>query len=218
MKMKSLLRGVGSPLLAAVALLGAGCVTVDIGKDTATQPAQFRILDTAAAPSPAAQHNGRQLVIAPQASPSIDDSFALAFSRAPNQRAAYQFATWTDRPSNRLGQLLVDRLSARRAFASVALAGRGVAGDLQLNLIVDDFLHDAATSPGTARVEVTAEMVDRGTRRLVARQRFSATAPVAEANSAGAAAALSAASSRVLDQLVAWAEANATAAVPAPTR
>jgi ABC-type uncharacterized transport system auxiliary subunit len=103
-------------------------------------------------------------------------------------------------------------------LASVTLAGRGVAGDLQLNLIVDDFVHDAATSPGTARVEVTTEMIDRGTRRLVARQSFSATAPVAEANSAGAAAALSAASSRVLDQLVAWAEANATAAMPAPKR
>lgn len=216
--MKSLLRLVGPPALAAVALLAAGCISVDVGKDAATPLAQFRILDTGATPPPAAQPNGRQLVIAPQASPSIDDSFALAYSRAPNQRAAYQFATWSDRPSNRLSQLLVDRLSARRAFASVTLAGRGVAGDLQLNLSVDDFVHDAATSPGTARVEVTAEMIDRGTRRLIARQSFSATAPVADANSAGAAAALSAASSGVLDQLVAWAEANTASAAPAPAR
>lgn len=208
--MTARLRRIGLPVLAVVVLLAAGCVSVDIGKDSATQLAQFRILDTAAAPPPPAPPNGRQLVIAPQASPSIDDSFALAYSRAANQRAAYQFATWTDRPSSRLSQLLVDRLSARRAFASVTLAGRGVAGDLQLNLSVDDFLHDAASSPGTARVEVTAEMIDRGTRRLVARQSFSATAAVAEANAAGAAAALSAASSRVLDQLVAWAEASAT--------
>lgn len=205
-------------LLALVALLAAGCVSVDIGKDTATELAQFRILDTAVATPPAVPPNGRQLVIAPQASPSIDDSFALAYSRAPNQRAAYQFATWSDRPSNRLGQLLVDRLSARRAFTSVTLAGRGVAGDLQLNLSVDDFLHDAATSPGTARVAITAEMIDRGTRRLIARQSFSATAPVAEANSAGAAAALSAASSRVLGELATWAEANAVSAAPSPAR
>jgi cholesterol transport system auxiliary component len=216
--MKSLVQRIGLPTLAAVAWLAAGCVTVDIGKDAGNELAQFRILDTAAATSPAAQPNGRQLVIAPQASPSIDDSFALAYSRAPNQRAAYQFATWSDRPSNRLSQLLVDRLSARRAFTSVTLAGRGVAGDLQLNLSVDDFLHDAATSPGTARVAVTAEMIDRGTRRLIARQSFSATAPVAEANSAGAAAALSAASSRVLDQLVAWAEANTASTATAPAR
>jgi ABC-type uncharacterized transport system auxiliary subunit len=87
-----------------------------------------------------------------------------------------------------------------------------VAGDLQLNLVVEDFLHDAASNPGTARVEVTAEMIDRGTRRLIARQSFSATAPVAEANAAGAAAALSAASSRVLDQIVIWAEASASSA------
>ena len=216
--MTARLRRIGPPVLAVVALLAAGCVSVDIGKDSETQLAQFRILDTAAAPPPAAQPNDRQLVIAPQASPSIDDSFALAYSRAPNQRAAYQFATWTDRPSSRLSQLLVDRLSARRTFASVTLTGRGVAGDLQLNLSVDDFLHDAATNPGSARVEVTAEMIDRATRRLVARQSFSATATVAEANATGAAAALSAASSRVLDQLVVWVEASATSAASAPTR
>jgi ABC-type uncharacterized transport system auxiliary subunit len=210
--MMSLRHRVGSSLLVALALLAAGCISVDVGKDTATPPAQFRILDTGSAPPTATQPNGRQLVVAPQASPSIDDSFALAFSRAPNQRAAYQFATWSDRPSNRLGQLLVDRLAARRAFASVTLVGRGVAGDLQLNLVVEDFLHDAASNPGTARVEVTAEMIDRGTRRLIARQSFSATAPVAEANAAGAAAALSAASSRVLDQIVIWAEASASSA------
>jgi len=210
--MTSLRHRVGSSLLVALALLAAGCISVDVGKDTATPPAQFRILDAGSAAPPAAQPNGRQLVVAPQASPSIDDSFALAFSRAPNQRAAYQFATWSDRPSNRLGQLLVDRLAARRVFASVTLAGRGVAGDLQLNLVVEDFLHDAAANPGTARVEVTAEMIDRGTRRLIARQSFRATAPVAEANSAGAAAALSTASSRVLDQLVVWAETSASSA------
>ena len=214
--MKSLLRLSGTgPGRGRV--LAAGCVTVDVGKDagkswrSSASSTPVRPVTCRAAQRSATGH------CAP-GSPSIDDSFALAYSRAPNQRAAYQFATWSDRPSNRLSQLLVDRLSARRTFASVTLAGRGVAGDLQLNLSVDDFLHDAATSPGTARVEVTAEMIDRGTRRLVARQSFSATAPVAEANSAGAAAALSAASSRVLDQLAAWAEANATSAAPSPAR
>jgi cholesterol transport system auxiliary component len=204
-------------VVTAVVLLVTGCVSVDIGKDTAQQ-AQFRILGGDPAPQPAARSNGRTLVIAPQPSAAIDDSFALAYSRAPNQRAAYQFATWSDRPSNRLSQMLVDRLAARRAFASVALAGRGVAGDLQVNLGVNDFFHDVASSPGTARVEVAAEMIDRTTRKLIARQSFSATAPVEEANAAAAAAALSVASSRVLDQLVAWIEANATPAALATAR
>jgi len=191
---------------ALVALL-AGCISVDIGKDTAQQ-AQFRIVDGSAM-TPAARSSSRELVVAPQPSAAVDDSFALAFSRAADQRAAYQFATWSDRPSSRLAQLLVDRLEARRAFASVALIGRGVAGDLQLNLTVNDFFHDAAASPGTARVEVSAELIDRTSRKLLARRSFSSTAPVAQANAAGAAAALSAASRAVLDQIVPWIEAAA---------
>lgn len=186
--------------------LSGGCISVDIGKDTAQQ-AQFRLVDGSTI-SPAARPIGRELVVAPQPSAAIDDSFALAYSRVPNQRAAYQFASWSDRPSSRLAQLLVDRLAARRAFASVALIGRGVTGDLQLNLTVNDFYHDAAESPGTARVEVLAELIDRTARRLLARKTFVATAPVTQANAAAAAAALSAASRQVLDQLVDWVEAS----------
>jgi cholesterol transport system auxiliary component len=202
---------------AALGLMATGCVSLDIGKDTAPQ-AQFRIVDGGSgAAATASRSNGRNLIVSPQPSASIDDSYALAYSRLPNQRAAYQFATWSDRPSNRLAQLLVERLAARRAFESVSLAGRGVAGDLLLNVSVNDFYHDAAASPGTARVEVAAELIDRNTRKLLARQRFAATAPVAEANSAAAAAALSAASTKVLDDLVVWVEARATPAALAST-
>ncbi|HTN48186.1 MAG TPA: ABC-type transport auxiliary lipoprotein family protein [Burkholderiaceae bacterium] len=193
---------------AAATALASGCVSLTVGKDTPVQ-SQFRIVDRGAPPAPAARPIGRELVIAPQPGASVDDSFALAYSRAAQQRAAYQFASWSDRPSSRLAQLLVDRLTARNAFTSVALVGRGVAGNLQLNLTVNDFFHDASSDPGTARVEVSAELIDRTTRRLLGRKVFNATAPVERADSAAAAAALSAASSTVLDQLTAWVEATA---------
>lgn len=189
----------------------SGCVSLTVGKDTPAQM-QFRITDQGAAPAPAARPIGRELVIAPQPGASIDDSYALAYSRTPQQRAGYQFASWSDRPSTRLSQLLVDRLAARNAFVSVALVGRGVAGNLQLNVAVNDFFHDASSDPGTARVEVNAELIDRLTRRLLGRKTFTATAPVARADSAAAAAALSNASSTVLDQMVAWVEATAAPA------
>jgi ABC-type uncharacterized transport system auxiliary subunit len=203
--------------LATAALLATGCISVDIGKDTAQQ-AQFRIVDSGSAPAPAPRSNGRDLIVSPQPSSSVDDSFSLAFSRQPNQRASYQFATWSERPSSRLAQLLVDRLGARRAFGSVALAGRGIAGDLVLNLTVNDFFHDAAAAPGSVRVEVEAELVDRGARKLVARQTFAATAPVSQANSAAAAAALGVASTKVLDELAAWVEAKAAPSTLASIR
>jgi len=198
-------------LAACAALLVAGCVSLKVGSDASPQ-AQFRVNDTAPAPAPAARSNGRDLVIAPQPATSLDDSFSLTFSRVAGQRAAYQFATWSERPSSRLAQMLVDRLSARRAFNSVALAGRGVGGDLLLNLAVVDFYHDASASAGSVRVQVTAELIDRATRKLVARRSFAASAPVAQANAAGAAAAFSEAASRVVTDMAAWLE---TAAAPA---
>jgi len=186
-----------------------GCVSLTVGKDTPAQM-QFRISDQGAASAQPARPISRELVVAPQPGASIDDSYALAYSRTPQQRAAYQFASWSDRPSSRLAQLLVDRLAARHAFTSVALVGRGVSGNLQLNLTVNDFYHDATSDPGTARVEVNAELIDRATRRLLGRKTFGATAPVDRADSTAAAAALSAASTAVLDQLVAWIESVAT--------
>ena len=64
-----------------------------------------------------------------------------------------------------------DASSARSAFASVAELGSGVGGDLALNVTVDELLHDTAAASG--RLELTVELVDRTTRSLVARRRFS---------------------------------------------
>lgn len=199
---------VAIPVLSA---LLAACVSVEVGNDTGLQ-SQYQLVDVRArtpAPAPARPPLGRDLLISPLPGNSIDDSFALAYSRAPQQRAAYQFAGWSDRPSTQLAQLLVDRLATHSGFTSVALSGRGVGGDLQLNLVVNDFYHDAADSPGTARVDVAAELVDRNRRKLIARERFSATAPLEQSNAPAAALALSRATSDVLDKLVRWVEASA---------
>jgi ABC-type uncharacterized transport system auxiliary subunit len=211
------LRSHAAHVLAALSVLAAGCISVEVGKDT-QQQAQFRVVDGNAAQSPAPRSNGRDLIVSALPGVSVDDSFALAFSRQPSQRAAYQFATWSDRPSSRLAQLLVDRLAARRTFGSVALAGRGVAGDLLLNLTVNDFFHDASASPGTARVDVAAELIDRNSRKLLARQSFAATAPVEQANAAAAAAGLSVATTKVLDELAAWVEAKSVPSTLAGVR
>ncbi len=201
-------------ILVAASLLTA-CVSVEVGNATGLQ-SQYQLVDVrvpAPTPAPAQPRApGRELLISPLPGNSIDDSFALAYSRAPQQRAAYQFAGWSDRPSSRLAQLLADRLTARGGFTSVALSGHGVSGDLQLNLAVQDFYHDASGSPGTARVEVAVELVDRNARKLIARGRFTAAAPLEQSNAPSAAEALSRATSDVLDQLVRWVEAQAAPA------
>ena len=196
-------------------LLLAGCISVDVGNSDSNVRAQYRLADLAPPPGPAGKTVARSLVVASMPSLGIGDTFAMAYSRAPQQRALYQNASWADRPSNRVVHLFVRRIDARAAFTSVAELGSGVSGDLALNLTVDELVHD--TLAASARLELTAELVDRTTRTLVARRRFSAAAPVAQENARGAVDALSQALTSVLDELVPWLEASA-AKLPAGAR
>jgi ABC-type uncharacterized transport system auxiliary subunit len=194
-------------LLGCSALLLAGCVSVEIGSSEGNVRAQYRLDDLAPPPGPAGKAVARSLVVVSMPSLGIGDTFAMTYSRAPQQRAIYHNASWADRPSNRVVQLLVRRVDARATFASVAELGSGVRGDLALNVTVDELLHDTTAASG--RLELTAELVDRTTRTLVARRRFAASAPVAQENARGAVGALSQALTSVLDELVPWLEASA---------
>ena len=189
------------------ALLLAGCISVDVGNSDSNVRAQYRLDDLAPPSVPAGKTVARSLVVVSMPSLGVGDTFAMAYSRAPQQRALYQNASWADRPSSRVVQLLVRRIDARAAFASVVELGSGVGGDLALNVTVDELLHD--TAAGRGRLELTVELIDRTTRGLIARRRFTATAPVAQENARGAVEALSRALTSVLDELVPWLEASA---------
>lgn len=195
----------------AAALL-AGCVSVDVGNSDGGAPTQFRLYDLSSAPARAPRTVPRSLVVAAMPSVGIGDTFSITYSRAPHERALYQYASWADRPSSRVVQLLVRRLDARGDFASVAELGSGIAGDLMLNLTVDELVHDTVSAQG--RFQLTATLVDRSTRTLVARRSFESAVAVPQANARGAVEALSRAVTNVLDELVPWLDA-AAAKLPA---
>lgn len=193
--------------IAVASLLLAGCISVDVGNSPTSVQAQYRLDDLAPPPTRAGRTSPRSLVIAAMPSIGIGDTFSMAYSRAPQERALYQYASWAERPSNRVVQLLTRRIEARGAFASVAELGRGVGGDLTLNVMVDELVHDMAA--GRGRLQLTAELVDRTSRTLIARRRFEAAAPTPQEDARGAVAALSLALTTVLDELVPWLEASA---------
>lgn len=192
-------------LLAALALLLAGCVTVDVGGDS---PAQTQyVLDDAGAPPPRrAAPVADALLIQAAAGDPLADTLSIAYARRPGERAFYQLATWTDRPARRIPQLLQRRLEARGSFRAVAVLGQPLHADWLLALAIDDIHHDLATEPGRARLAVRAALYDRQKRTQVAQRTFSADVPVAEAKSAAAAAAMSRGVAQVLDALVPWLE------------
>jgi ABC-type uncharacterized transport system auxiliary subunit len=198
-------------LLALAAAPLSGCVSVSVG--TADAPGMtYFVLDDArpAAPTAAAGASVR-LAIQPLGGDPMADSIALVYSRRPGERATYQFASWTERPSRRVAHLAQQRLQARGGFAAVTQLGQPVASDWLLTLALDTLVHDVAVSPGRARIVVRAELIRRADRKLVAQRSFDAAPPVAEAAAPAAVAAFAVAVADVLDPLAAWVESTIAA-------
>jgi len=128
----------------------------------------------------------------------------LIYSRSPSTRAYYQYALWTESPPKRLHTLLRQRLLASGLYAGVVPLGAGVQGDYQLNFRLLEFFHNAAQTPGLALVKLDAELVERGSARLIAQQAFVAEVPLASQDAAAAAIGLGQASSQTLDAMLTW--------------
>ena len=193
----------------------AGCFSIGLGGE-GTALAQYRLEDLSPKLEPRAAPIDRRLLLSTLPSESIGDTYSIAYTRAAQQRQFYQFASWTDRPSERVVHLLSQRIEARQIFESVARLGSGVGGGLILNVGVDEIVHDVGT--GTARIEVTAELIERRGRNLVERKRFTTSAPVAQENAPAAIAALSRALTTLLDEVMPWLERTAAALPPSEPR
>ncbi len=197
---------------AAVASLIGGCISVGLGGE-GTALAQYRLEDMSPKVQARATPLDRRLLISTLPSETIGDTYSMAYTRAAQQRQYYQFASWTDRPSARIVQLLLERIETRGVFESVSRLGGGIGGGLILNIGVNEFVHDIRSS--TVRIEVTAELIDRRGRDLVERKRFTTSAPVAEESAPAAVTAWSRALTSLLDELVPWLE-KTTEALPPP--
>ncbi len=187
---------------AALALL-AGCVGIP-----EVPPREYYVLEDRGAEGAAkpGAASGRVLLVNPALASPFYDTQSLVFSRAPGQRAYYQFAAWTERPARALSELLARRLEAGGGFRAVAATTAGVRGDVVLHNRLEEFYHNVAENPGSVRIEVTAVLVDPVERTLIARRRFVLSAPAASENAPGAVAAFNQATTALLDEMSAWIE------------
>ena len=145
--------------LALAALGAAGCVSVG-GANDAPARAYLQLHDDArvqalATPLVAA------LLIQPQPADALADTVSIAYTRAPNEFGFYQFAAWTERPVRSLPRLLQHRLEARGVAGAVGQLGDPLRADWLLALHIDTLHHDAAASPGQARLALRLELFDR---------------------------------------------------------
>lgn len=148
----------------------------------------------------------RRLLLVSHHPDALADARALAFARIAGEHSFYQFASWSDRPSRVLLRLIEQRLEVARTFSSVAPIGQGVHGDWILGIRIERIFHDLTSLPNASRIAFSAELIDRQQRRLIARERFSAWAPVDRADASSAALAMNAAIGQALDTFVQWIE------------
>jgi ABC-type uncharacterized transport system auxiliary subunit len=194
---------------AAAAALLAGCISVSVGNADVPAMTYYVLADARPSPpvSPTAGASAR-LAIQGIGADAFAESTAIVYSRRSGERAFYQFASWTDRPSQRLAQLAQQRLQARGKFAAITLLGQPVSSDWLLSLTVEEIFHDVGTTPGHAQLALRAELILRHERRSVAQRTFTAAPPVAEAAAPAAVAAFALATADVFDSLADWVEAT----------
>jgi len=157
-----------------------------------------------ASPAATTKISSAVLLVRDTESPGVFQSLNLVYSRTPGTLSYYQYARWSEMPARRFNTLMRQRLDASGLYGAVAEMGSGVLADYQLNTRLLDFHHDAAQSPGVARVFLEAELVHRRDARLIARRQFKAEAPVPAYDATGAANGLGLASARILDELMVW--------------
>jgi cholesterol transport system auxiliary component len=184
----------------ALVIALAGCFSLG-----SQEPQRYYVLDAPAAKAePARTARAATLLVTPTTASTFYDIQDIAYSRAPGARAYYQYHSWTDRPGRRVTELLVARLERDGSFKAVAALIAGVHGNYVLNTHLTEFYHDAASAPGSARVVLTAELVDPVRRVLLARRTFEQSAPAPTYDAPGAVRAFDQAVSAVLGDVSAW--------------
>jgi len=140
------------------------------------QPHRYHVLE------PAMEAASLPVRLGSVTSSTFYDTEAMAYSRSQGTRGYYQQNSWTEPPARRIAELLQQRASGKGPL-------------LQLHLL--EMYHDAAASPGTVRFALAAEL--DGRRRV-----FTAAAPAAGFDAAGAVKGFNEAVGRALGELAQW--------------
>ena len=188
----------GKVAAALVAALLAALV-VACGAMGTREADRYFVLDVP--PAAAAPRTAPALGVMPTTVSSFYDTQDIAYSRATGTRAYYQFNHWTDRPQRAVHAQLVSRLGAANSAGGFILATH-----------LDEIYHDAAQQPGTARLTVSAQLVDPKSRAVVAQRVFNGAAPAASFDAPGAVDGMRRALGALLDEIAAWAAATPPAA------
>jgi cholesterol transport system auxiliary component len=196
MKMSQKARAARSGLALAAALMLAAC--------GGSSPETFDLSSAAAVP--AARTMRAQISIRlPTASLDLDSQRILVRT-GPESVAYLSGAQWSDRLPTLVQTRLVQTFQNAHLLQSVGRAGTGLQADYSLELDIRAFELDAKSVQ--ANIDIAAKIIETRSGRIVATQIFKTQAPSAGTSGPQASAALNAALSSVMAQIVAFASAR----------
>jgi ABC-type uncharacterized transport system auxiliary subunit len=174
-------------LIVGVLLAGCGLQALQGTRE----PERYFILE-----APTGARATMAVALPPTSAASFYDTQEMVYSRAPGTRAFYQFNHWTERPARAVHGQLASRFAEPPGGSGLVLRTR-----------LDEIYHDAAASPGAARIKVTAWLVDPS-QSSVAEHVFVVSAPAASYDAPGAVRGFNRALGQLLDEIVRWVDAQ----------
>lgn len=186
----------------AMSLLG-GCSTL---LPPAPPPDNIYLLEANPAPARSTPAARRDLVLAvsmPRARAGFDTA-QMIWVRQAHGLEVYSRNRWADTPARMLAPLLVQALERSGAFHAVVPAPSAVSATLRLDTELVRLQQDFSVHPSRVQFTLNAQLIDIGTRRIIASAEFDETENAATEDAYGGVRAANLALERLLVRLTAF--------------
>ena len=171
---------------------------------------EYFTLDTPALPTVQPAPAGPVLLIArPQVRPDLDTP-RMAYRQQDYTLRYYARSRWSDVPAQLLLPGLIESFESSGHFAAVLRTGSPATPQLRLDTEILEFSLDFRAQPSRFQLRLRAQLVDLGTRRVLASHAFAIEKPLEAQTPYGGAQAANAAWQALLPELVTF----CTAALP----
>jgi len=171
---------------------------------------EYFTLDTPAVSTVQSAPAGLVLLIArPQVRPDLDTP-RMAYRQQDYTLRYYARSRWSDVPAQLLLPGLIESFESSGQFAAVLRTGSPATPQLRLDTEILEFSLDFRAQPSRFQLRLRAQLVDLGTRRVLASHAFAIEKPLEAQTPYGGAQAANAAWQALLPELVTF----CTAALP----
>jgi len=199
----------------ALAALAAGCsVMPPAPADTPVLHVfDVSVATVATVAAPAARPALVLEVGTPRAAPGFDTA-EMAYVQRPYSLDYFAVHRWVEPPAQMMAPLLVRALEGTGAFRAVVHGAGGVRADVRLDTEIVRLQQSFLTRPSRVELVLRAQLVDVGSRRVVATRTIEVAREAPTDDPEGGVAAANAALASVLAQVAAFAAASAADVAP----